>query len=109
MLKVDVEENLPNVKLGSMIRLSKNGTAFNGMVVKNGFYYSLLCLSEKPSLWGEWLPRNSAYSSQNSAFNNEFCVFATERPQKLISYLAKKYDHIEKLKSMTIKITEDED
>lgn len=102
MLKVDVEkkDKLPEVGIGDAIQLSMEGTKLNGIIVKNGNGCSLLCFNDlfTPSLLGKWITGNSEYR-----------VLIAYDAQILINILAEEYGHVEKLKSMMIKITEDED
>lgn len=111
MLKVDVEgkTKLPEVHIGDAIQLSKDGKKFNGMIVQIGSSCSLLSLDGVPSLLGKWDPVTTNDYFLNTSVYFDFYVLKAYSPENLLSILAKEYDHIEKLQSMTIKITEDED
>ncbi len=110
MLKVDVEEKgLPEVHIGDAIQLSKNGKKLNGMIVQIGSSCSLLSLDGVPSLFGEWSPVTTNDNFLNTSVHFDFYVLKACSPEHLLSLLAEEYDSVEKLKSMAIKITEDED
>lgn len=109
MIKVDVEKKDKLLGIGDAIQLSKDGKKFNGMIVQIGSSYSLLSLDGVPSLLGEWSPVTTHDHFLNTSVHFEFYVLKAYSPEHLLSILAKEYDHIEKLKSMTIKITEDKD
>lgn len=102
MLKVDVQKKykLPKVGIGDAIQLSIGGTKLNGIIVQNGNGCSLLCFNDlfTPSLLGRW-----------TAGNSEYHVLIAYDAQILINILSEDYGHVEKLKSMTIKVTEEED
>lgn len=79
------------------------------MIVQIGSSCSLLSLDGVPSLFGEWNPVTTNNYFLDTSVYFDFCVLKAYSPKQLLSILAKEYDHVEKLKSMTIKITEDED
>lgn len=106
MLKVEVEEKdkLPKVCVGDAIQIGSGKRKLNGIIVENGIHrYSVLCFSESeiPFLWRKSVREEPFYDC-------EFPVLTSNDPQLLVEYLAYKYDHVEKLKSMTIKITEED-
>lgn len=120
MIKVDVEEKdgLPKVYVGEAIQIGKGEGKLNGIIVENGLHrYSVLCFSKSgiPFLWRERV-RKEPYIGfdpiefgPTPIYNFEYPVLVSEDPQLLVEHLAEKCGHVKKLKSMSIKITEEED
>lgn len=119
MLKVDVEEKtgLPKVYVGDAIQIGSGKRKLNGIIVENGLdRYSILCFSKSgvPFLWRECVRKEPCIGfdpvefGPTPLYNFEYPVLVSEDPQLLVEHLAEKCSHVEKLKSMTIKITEED-
>ena len=106
MLKVDVEEKtgLPKVYVGDAIQIGKGEGKLNGIIVENGLHLLNERVRKEP-----YIGFYPIEFGPTPIYNFEYPVLVSEDPQLLVEHLAEKCGHVKKLKSMSIKITEEED